>query len=228
MALKNADLILTNTKYNLCKLNEAGYRNTHEIFPGLIPIDGVPPFNLRKNIALSVTMWDFGRRPEVLVEIAKQLSTGKIVLCGDWTDHDYMQKTKEKIVEMKLSNKIEITGPLTESELVSYYKEAKAAVRFGYNEKGPGMGSLEAISWGIPLIINNEIGAREIVDEEECGFIVDEEDSSGVASILEELFTNEAMWNDLSRISLKTASKYTWELHNEKLSDLVENLGKVK
>lgn len=225
--LKNGNLILTNTKYNLQKLTEAGYKHSYELFPGLLPRDSTIHFDMRKNIALSVTMWDSGRRPENLLEVAKNLKTGKILLCGDWTDYNYMQVTRKKIIEMKLSDKIEITGPITEDKLISYYKEAKVAIRFGYNERGPGMGSLEAISWGIPLVINGQIGAREIIEENQCGYIINENEPDTVASILEDLFVNKEKWTELSQKTIVASLEYTWNSHNNKLNDLINRIGEI-
>ena len=224
-ALKNADLILTNSKYNLMKLIQGGYKNSYEIYPGLIPRDEILPFDLRRNIAISVTMWDSGRKPEKFLEIAKVIGIGKIILCGDWTDQSYMQSISKRIMEMNLSDKIEVTGPITEDQLVSIYKDAKVAIRFGYDEKGPGMGSLEAISWGIPLVINREIGAREIMEEDKLGFIVDENDSKAVASIIGELFADKEKWDKLSQRAVTASVRYSWNNHNNKLNELIIGLG---
>lgn len=125
---------------------------------------------------------------------------------------------------MDLDEKIEITGPIDEEEMLNYYKDAKVALRFGYNEKGPGMGSLEALCWGIPLIINEGIGSREIIENNKSGFIVDESDPNMVANLIESLFKNKFLWEKISSESLKKSLSLSWDFHNRKLGELIDTL----
>lgn len=223
-ALKNAELILTNTKENLQLLKEAGYDNSFEVYPGLNQHSEIPGFGTRENVAISVTMWDFGRRPEVLIEIAKNLNFGKILLCGDWTDIAYMNKLKKKIIEEKVEKKVEITGPISEERLENLYKNAKISIRFGYNEKGPGMGSLESIAWGIPLIINSGIGIKEQIINWKNGVVVDESNSKVVANTIEELFKDQFQWERMSHNNILLSEELGWDKHNAKLNDLLQSL----
>ena len=220
-ALKNADLILTTTKENLQLLKEAGYNNSFEIYLGLNQHDEIPGFETRENVAISVTMWDYGRRPETLIEIAKNLNFGKILICGDWTDITYMNKLKKSIMEEKLEKKVEITGPISEERLENLYKNVKISIRFGYNEKGPGMGSLEAIAWGIPLIINSGIGIKEKIINGINGVVVDESNSKVVANIIDELFKDKFQWDKMSYNNIKLSEELGWDKHNAKLNDLL-------
>lgn len=223
-ALKSANLVLTNTKYNLDLLKQCGYSNTYELYPGLTFNPDVISFNQRDDLIISVTMWDYGRKPEIFLSIASKLTKGKIMLCGDWTDYVYMKTFKDKIKNLGLENRIGVTGPIDEELLRTYYQKAKVAIRFGYNERGPGMGSLEAISWGIPMIINNGIGAREVIENEKTGFIVDEEESEYIASIIKELLTNEVKWTTISNACHKKSYTLSWNEHNKKLSELIMSL----
>jgi len=223
-ALKSADLVLTTTKYNLDVLRKCGYNNAYELYPGLTVIPDVTPFSQRENLIISVTVWDYGRKPEVILRIAKKLNIGRVVLCGSWADYEYMKSFESKIRNLGLEEKIGITGQINEEILQSYYRKAKVAIRFGYNERGPGMGSLEAISFGIPLIINNGIGAREVIEDGESGFIVNEERTEDIASIIEELLTNEEKWIRISNACHKKSYTYSWSEHNKKLSDLIGQL----
>lgn len=190
-ALKSADLVLTNTKYNLDLLRKCGYNNAYKLYPGLTVNPNVVPFSQRDNLIISVTMWDYGRKPEVFLRIANKLNKGRILLCGNWADYEYMKSFEEKIKNLGLEEKIGITGQIEDKMLQSYYRKAKVAIRFGYNERGLGMGSLEAIAAGIPLIINNGIGAREIIEDGKSGFIVNEGRIEDIVYIIEELLTNE-------------------------------------
>ena len=87
-------MVLTNTKENLDLLKKFGIKNAYEVYPGLILHNDIPTFDSRKNIAISVTMWDFGRKPEILIKIAKKLKYGKIVIAGSWADDKYFESFK--------------------------------------------------------------------------------------------------------------------------------------
>lgn len=227
-SLKNADLILTSTKENLGLLRNSGFKNSHELYLGLNPQSYIPCFEEREDIALSVTMWDFGRKPEILIDIGKNLNFGKILICGDWTDYNYMNELKEIITREGIQDKVEITGPITEELLITFYKKSKISIRFGYNEKGPGMGSLESIAWGLPLIINNGIGIKGKIIDKKNGFIVNEKDSVSIAKTIENLFKDAKEWMAISGNNIQLAKELSWDAHNAKLNELLKELLRAK
>lgn len=223
-AIKNADLVLTNTKENLDLLIKYGIKNAYEVYPGLILHDNVPDFDKRDNIAISVTLWDFGRRPEVLLEIAKKLKRGKLVIAGSWADSKYFEDFKNIIKNNGLNDKVIVTGAIAEMDLMDLYKKAKASIRFGYEEKGPGMGSLESISLGIPLIINSGIGMKEIIKNNINGYIVNENDYENIATLIDELFTDKNKWSEISKNNILLANGLSWDNHCLKLNSIFEKL----
>lgn len=223
IAIKNSDIVLTNTKYNLELLHNNDIKNAFEMYPGLTLKNEVPKFTEKENIAISVTMWDFGRKPENLVEIGKHLKTGKMFIVGDWADENYKNIFSKRIKDANLDEKIIVTGPVTEEELQSLYKRAKIFIRFGYDEKGPGMGSLESISWGIPLIINNGIGIKEIVKDKVNGYIVNEMNYIDISTLVEKLFNDPQEWSNISQNNLKLAENMSWDKHNSKLNEIFVN-----
>ena len=95
-----------------------------EIYLGTDVINKIPDFDDRKNFAISITMWDYGRHPEKLIEIGSKLNNGKIILIGSWTDSKYLESIKREIKERSLDDRVVITGQVTEERLSIYYKEA--------------------------------------------------------------------------------------------------------
>ena len=223
-AVKNSDLVLTNSAENLGLLRKYGLTNAEEVYPGLRINSDVPGFDERENIAISVTMWDYGRRPEVFLEIAKRLKRGKIILAGSWTDATYFDKFKERIIFLGLGNTLFVTGGIEEEQLNDLYKKSKVALRFGYSEKGPGMGSLESISWGIPLIINSGIGIKEVVKNESNGYIIDEMEFDYAVQLIESLFEDSEMWTNISKNNIRLAEALSWDKHCLKLNEIFQNL----
>jgi len=212
-AIKNADIVLTNTIENLKLLRKAGIKNSYEIFPGLTVQNNIPNFDERENIAISVTMWDPGRKPEVLIEIGRYLNKGKLIIVGSWADYNYFYKINKLIKDNNLEDKVIITGEISENDLIELYRKSKVSIRFGSNEKGPGMGSLESISWGLPLIINDGIGIKEIIEDNINGYIVDESDHKKIASLIDNLFSDKDKWCEISNNNVLLSKKLDWKNH---------------
>lgn len=223
-SIKNSDIVLTNTKENLDLLNKFGVKNVYEVYPGLVLHNNIPNFDSRENIAVSVTMWDSGRKPEVLLEIAKKIKHGKIIIAGSWADNKYLEDFRKVISENNLCGRLIVTGTIEENDLINLYKKAKVSIRFGYNEKGPGMGNLESISWGLPLIINNGIGIKEVIKDNVNGYIVNESDYKNIAILIDELFNNNDKWSTISKKNAILAHELSWHDHCLKLNLIFEKI----
>ena len=62
-----------------------------------------PYFESRDNIAVSVPMWDVGKKPEILLQISKKLKYGKIVIAGSWAGNKYLEEFKKVISDNNLN-----------------------------------------------------------------------------------------------------------------------------
>ena len=223
-ALKHASAILTHSKFNQDVLSRFGYKNIYLIYPGTDTHEQNPPFEQRDDMALSVTMWDWGRKPEVLLNIAEKMNEGQLVLAGSWTDREYMEDFKRQVKEKNLEKRLIVTGPLEEELLKDYYRHAKVVIRFGYNEAGPGMGSLEGISYGIPLIINSGIGIKEVVEEGKHCFVVDEKEPIQIVEKLNLLFNDSKTWERISRNNIALSKELSWENHGLLLESILKSV----
>ncbi len=219
-AIKHSDIVLTNTNENLNLLIKASVKNSYEVYPGLVIHNNIPNFDERENIAISVTMWDFGRKPEILLAIAKHLHKGKLMIAGSWADANYFNKFRKLIKDDNLEEKIIVTGNIDDNSLTELYKRAKVSIRFGYEEKGPGMGSLESISWGLPLIINNGIGIKEIIKNNVNGYIVDETDYKNIASMIDNLFSDKDEWSKINANNCSLSKELNWKNHCKLLDSI--------
>lgn len=222
--IKNSDLVLTHSQEAKRLLNVLYNNKIEEVFLGTDVITNIPEFNKRENFAISVTMWDYGRFPEKLIDIGSKITNGKIILVGSWTDNKYLESVKEDIKKRGLEKTVIITGQVTEEELLNFYKVAKCSIRFGYNERGPGMGALESISWGIPVIFNDGIGIKEVAENQKNGFLVNLNDTGFIAKIITSLFENQKLWETISKNNSELAVSLSWMEHNKKLNNLFQEL----
>ncbi len=223
-SLMGSDMIFTNSESNRLFLLGAGYKNVEVLFPGLYLKESVVDFEMRENIAVAVTVWEPWRSPETYLEIAKYLSGVKIILVGQWAEENYMLQIQNLIAKNQLQDKISITGQVSEAELDRLYSKAKVAIRFGYDEQGPGMGSLESISFGIPVIVNESIGMANFLRTFGYDLIVGKEDPEQIADMICNLTSNEGLWKKYSQKIRDIAKNATWEIHGKKLVDTLGNL----
>ena len=225
-ALKNASAILTIGKLNADILKEKGFHDVFLLYPGTTNVKELPEFETRDNKIISVTMWDTGRHPENFIEIAKNIKNGKIYLIGDWTNKVFYLDFIELIKFNGLENRIIVVGKVSRTELEKYYKTAKVMIRFGYNEAGPGMGTLEAISYGLPLIINNQIGIKDVTESIKTNsfYVVNEKDVKSITSIIKLLLDDRNVWKTKSMESLRIADMLSWENHGKNLENIITNI----
>ena len=217
VAYSRAAVLIATTPRVRATLERVGYREVCGIWPGAEIPSEIAPFESRSDDAVSVTMWDAGRHPETFLDIAARLRAGRIVLAGSWADPDFLNAFRRRVESEGLCSRLIVTGPVTERRLRELYSTAKVGIRFGYAEEGPGMGSLEALSHGLPLIVNAEIGIADLLKDQQRRLIVDEKDSSAVAALIESIFHSPALWRDLSGLSIETVRPLEWNAHNSQL-----------
>lgn len=225
ISLYRAKYIITNSNYNKRILSLNGYNNVYVVYPGMEIKDHVNDFPSRRNECIFVTVFEPWRKPEIIIEIAKYLKNGKIVLAGQWADIKYREHIESLIENLNLKDRIHITGKLSQKQLEDLYSFSKVALRFGFDEHGPGMGSLESLSFGLPLIVNEEIGVRELLDKYNYGLIFNDREYIKIANVIDELFANEKKWTLFSNQSLKIAKENSWEMNNKELLRIL-NFGK--
>ncbi|WP_409366446.1 glycosyltransferase family 4 protein [Metallosphaera sp. D4-4] len=208
--LRHSKLVMTNSYWNKRIMEEQGFAST-VVYPGCYPKEKI---NLeREKLVLTVSLWDKGRKPEIYGEIAKRIK-GKMVLAGSWVSEEDMNEFKRMYPE------VDVTGPLPEQELQRLYDRASVFIRFGYHEKGPGLGVLEAMASGMPVIVNDGLGSRELIKDN--GFVVKEWEEA--IDRVNEILESENLRREFSKNSWEIAKSLHWKNHAEKVKELMEKL----
>ncbi|BBG23180.1 D-inositol-3-phosphate glycosyltransferase [Sulfuracidifex tepidarius] len=205
--LREARTVITNSKWNRDVLKEKGF-NAHVVYPGCYPARTIS--DTRERLVISVSMWDSGRKPCLYGEMSRRVK-GKFIMAGSWAREDTRRQ-----FEREYGDTVTITGKLRDEELMSLYSRASALVRFGFNERGPGMGVLEAMGYGVPVVVNEGLGSKELVKQGENGFVVKdvEEASSRLNEILDDPLP-------LGRNAWETAKSLSWENHAKRLKEVL-------
>ena len=154
-------------------------------------------------------------------------------------DKNYLDKkltiigpeTKDKIFFRNLLKKnnnqnIVYLGTKTHEEINKYFNKSDVFILPSL-EEGLATVVLQAISSGCPVIVSENTGALEIVENNKCGFVIPIRNSNIIAEKLSELAEDEILRKKFSINAIKFSKNYTWEKYVENLDQLVENFIKI-
>ncbi|AWR98239.1 glycosyltransferase [Acidianus sulfidivorans JP7] len=214
MVLTNAKKVLTNSFWNKEILSSYGI-NSEVVYPGCYPAEKIN--YEREKIVLAVSTWDAGRKPELYGEIAKKIK-GKMVIAGNWARKDTLDDFLQKYGKY-----VEVTGKIPEEKLVELYSKASVLVRFGFNERGPGMGIIEALGYGVPIVVNNGLGGRELIKNGYNGYVIKSINNSiDIDEAVDRI--NEILDNNLQLVknAWETGKSLSWNSHASKLKEVLQ------
>ena len=90
-----------------------------------------------------------------------------------------------------------MTGPVFGRDLVNYYSAADCFVLPSYREGFPNT-PIEAGAMGLPCIVTDINGSREIIEDGNNGIIVPSKDSSALCKAMTNLLENKYLCNSLA------------------------------
>ncbi|MGC8671226.1 MAG: glycosyltransferase family 4 protein [Thermoprotei archaeon] len=212
--LGNAKAIITNSNWNREVLKKKGYE-AEVVYPGCYPASRVS--DEREKLVLAVSTWDSGRHPELYGELSKRIK-GKLVMAGSWAREDALNDFTRRY-----GDTVTVTGRIAEAELVSLYNKASVLVRFGFNERGPGMGVLEAMGFGVPVVVNDGLGSKELIVQGENGFVV--RDVEEAAERINEVLEDPAKRAKMGLSAWETSKSLSWDNHARKVMEIMSRLG---
>jgi len=218
--LRGAKFVFTNSKANAEALRRVT-KNVEILYQGCYPKPIEMIDNTKKDkIALSVALWDFGRKPDVYLEIAKRLNVGRLILAGSWVDSKQERAFRELVKKEGVRN-LEVTGPISEKVLNELYLKSRAFIRFGFHELGFGQGCLEAISFGLPIVTNRGFGISEIIIDGVHGYVFDKIDYDLIAEKVKVLLTNDEIFESMKLNVIKLSNNLSWSNHVRKLNRIL-------
>lgn len=124
-----------------------------------------------------------------LPEALRSVPDAKYLLVGGGDDLDNM---KSLVKELHLENKVILTGPAKQEEMVDYYNLADVFILPSLREGFPALVLLESLACGRPVIGGNQEGAERALLNGELGLIVDAENISSIAAALIRVLSGQA------------------------------------
>jgi glycosyltransferase involved in cell wall biosynthesis len=191
-------------------------------FPGL-ELRNFVDYYEKSNTIVLLSYWNEVKVPEMYFDLFKTLENYKFLMLGNWISESYRDQYVSKIRKMGISDRVILKSGLSEDEKNELISRSKFCVRFGMGEYGPGIGSIEALALGVPLIINRELGIADQIEGYQLGLIVNDVcDVGSVVRFVEE-HDNVESYRDSQNEIRRFVEDHSWNKHCERLLKYVEN-----
>lgn len=184
-------------------------------YPGM-DIQKITEFSRKENALISVSMWDYGRKPDLYLDIIEKIPDFILYFVGNFRIKEQENKFKDEIKKRKLEKRVIMKQGIKESEMIELYQKSKFVIRFGFGEYGPGMATIEAIQNCDPLIITLDLGTAELVNRYSCGIVLNSINANSIKMFIEKN-NYENSYKILQDNIIKLSNNYSWKKHAERL-----------
>lgn len=138
------------------------------------------------------------------------------------------RELKTLVSELKIEDNIEFIDWIAKKDLATIYQNS--SLFFFPSHEGAGMATVEALSYGLPVLCFNNYGAGEIVDET-CGVRIEYstylQSVKDFSNALEKLYFDKQFYKSLSVGAIeKFNNEYEWDVKGLKLKTIYESIGK--
>jgi glycosyltransferase involved in cell wall biosynthesis len=154
---------------------------------------------------------------EMLVDAFGEIETDAVLqIVGEGPLYDALRNTG--------SDRVEVLGLKRGEELSTVYASADV---FAYPSRTDTFGNavLEAMSSGLPAVVMNEGGPKEIVTDKHDGFVVT--DRQSMVHRLRQLATDTELRRKMSKNARETAESRSWDKAFGHLFDSYRNVGNI-
>lgn len=155
---------------------------------------------------------------DMMGTLVKNVPKAKLLLVGRG---DYQQLYAEQIKQANLQNQISLLGYREDVEkLMALADMAVSASR----REGLPVNVMEAMASGLPAVVTDCRGNRELVKNGQNGYVVDSEDSAGFAAAVEKIHHSKTIQKAFGEASLTMINKYSKEQVNRQMRGIYEEM----
>jgi glycosyltransferase involved in cell wall biosynthesis len=130
----------------------------------------------------------------------------RLVLIGQkgWLYESFFQK----LSALGLEDRVIFPGYVDEADLPAWYQLAELFV-FPSLYEGFGLGPLEAMACGKPVVVSNRSSLPEVVGE--AGLLIDPTNTAALTEAMRRVLADPALRTDLSGRALERAQRFSWK-----------------
>ncbi len=184
-------------------------RQMLDLLPGTKLILSVGRYGPRKG---------FSELLKALPEVLSEYPQTKCIIVGEGTEN-LITLARELGVEDALI----LAGSISTEELISIYLGADIFV-FPSLIEGFGLVTVEAMAAGLPIIVTDIPGSRDIIKSGINGLIVPPSDPEALAAKIIELLENDNLRHTISQNAKLEAKEYDWELIAKKYAGVYQDI----
>src|SRR3989338_474896 len=211
--LQNCEFVITPSTVHKKTLESMSGKDTFVVHPGCYSSPKIP--KRRGNFILSVTKWGVNKKPDILIDICKNMDEKmKIIVAGFWLGNS-REEFEKKVKKENLEKYIEIRGPADKQMLKHLYSNARVLMHPLFEAFG--MMCLEAAAYGCPFIIPEKSGVMDLFEHEKSAFSPQENNVESFIEYTNKLVKNERYAWRIGKRAWNIANKNTWEDHTRKL-----------
>jgi glycosyltransferase involved in cell wall biosynthesis len=171
-------------------------------------------------VAVGYLKWqkDYPTMIEAAAEVLLKLPDYRLMIIGDGPER---QTIEQQISRYRLSERICLTGTLSQTEIARILNESELFVMSSVSEGFP-KALLEAMACGTPAVVTSACNADSIIDE--VGIAVPARDSRSLAIAIETILADRTRWQQLSKNCLEIARQYQWDIISNRIFNLYKRL----
>ena len=163
---------------------------------------------------------------DILFSLAKlkaQNHKFKLIVAGKGNIKKYTKMAKEA----QIISDIIFTGPLNKEHLIKMYLASDLYIMLSKFDTF-GMVVLEAMAAGVPVIISNNVGAKDLVQENKNGFIINNTSDYDYVATKIALLLDENIRRPFAAAAYQTATLNTWDRVTTKYQDIYADILNAK
>ena len=156
---------------------------------------------------------------EAVALLVTQYPQLRIEILGEGSEREELES---QVTARGLKGHVRFLGYVSPEETPRYYQRASIFVLPSLNE-GMSNALLEALASGLPLVVTDTGGSKELVTEGENGLYIQKESAESIRKALEKLLEDETIRERMGEASRRRAEKQSWGSVAEQYVDIYKN-----
>ncbi|MBI4399976.1 glycosyltransferase family 4 protein, partial [Candidatus Micrarchaeota archaeon] len=156
--------------------------------------------------------------PPIIENTNKQVKNAKFIIAGDGPN----RKDLEDELEKRQIDNVTLTGWIPNKKIQKYFYAADVYIMPSDEEGFPRV-LLEAMACGIPFVVSNVGGVRDILTQEQQEFMITKGDFNAFSQKLAQLLNNKQKQEQLIRIGKERVKEFDMKLVAKQYIEKIAN-----